>query len=258
MFPTATHTTTPDCEPSQFILPDLINDCHYPLRQNSHCYAVSHASDRWLIEVAQLAEPEIRGYHHIDMDTGALAAVCYPDADAFHLRVCSDFFNWLFIMDDWMEYNVVDVWRARESCIFAFRDPINFETEQLGAKMCKSYDYFFHRITLSKTHYVLRFFSRFRETAGPGCTERFIHGSELFFTAVAKQVGDRAEGNMYDLQSYIALRRDLSSVKIGFPLIEFVTRIDLPDEIMSHPVIMALEDAANDYVSWSNVILFCR
>ncbi|KAG1776326.1 isoprenoid synthase domain-containing protein [Suillus placidus] len=235
MFPTVTHTTTPDCEPSQFILPDLVNDCHYPLRQNPHCHAVSRASDQWLVDVAQLVEPEIRGY--IDMDIGAFVATCYPDADAFHLQVCSDFTAWLFIIDDWMEYGVVDVQGVRESCNFAFRDPINFDTEQLGAKMCKL------------------FFSRFRETAGPGCTERFIHGGELFFAAVAKQVDDHPKGHIYDLESYIALRRDLSAMKICFPLIQCVARIDLPDEVLSHPVVMALEDAINDHVAWSNDIL---
>lgn len=235
MFPTITHTTSPDCEPSQFILPDLINDCHYPLRQNPHRDAVSRASDQWLIDVAQLVEHELKGY--IEMDSGRFVAILYPDADAFHLRVCCDFMNWIFILDDRMEHGVVDVQETRESCISALRDPTNFDTEQLGAKMCKS------------------FFSRFRETAGPGCTARFIHASELFFAAVAKQVDDRAKGNMYDLQSYIALRRDVVAVKLCFAIIEFAAGIDLPDEVMSHPVVKALEDATNDHVAWTDDIL---
>ncbi|KAG1887246.1 isoprenoid synthase domain-containing protein [Suillus subluteus] len=230
MFPTVTHTTTPVCEPSQFILPDLIHGYRYPLQQNPHRDAVSCASDQWLIDVARLVKSENGG--HIDIEAGR----CH----AFHLQVCSDFLTWLFIIDDWMEYNVIDVRGARESCILALHDPINFDTEQLGAKMCKS------------------FFSRFRETAGPGCTKRFIHRCELLtlsYAAVAKQVDDRAEGHMYDLASHIAPRRDISAVKIAFAVIEFVARIDLPDEVMSHPIIMALEDAANDYISWSNDIL---
>ncbi|KAG1868624.1 isoprenoid synthase domain-containing protein [Suillus subluteus] len=191
-------------------------------------------SDQWLTDVAQLVEPEIREY--LDLDTGAYAAVCYPDADAFHLRVCAEFFNWTFVIDDRMEYSVVDARETHESCILAFRDPINFDTEQFATKMSKS------------------FFSRFKETAGPGCTERFIHGNELFFAAVVKQVDDRAKGNMYDLESYIVQRRNVVGLKPCFALIEFVARIDLPDEVMSHPVIMALEDATNDHISWSNDI----
>ncbi|KAG1851966.1 isoprenoid synthase domain-containing protein [Suillus subluteus] len=103
--------------------------------------------------------------------------------------------------------------------------------------------------------YAVRVFSRFRETAGLGCTERFIHGVELFFAAVAKQVDDRAKGNVYDPQSYIALRRDLVAHKYSFSIIEFVARIDLPDEVMLHPVIKALEDAIGDHVAWANDIL---
>ncbi|KAG2038384.1 isoprenoid synthase domain-containing protein [Suillus americanus] len=234
MFPTVTHTTTPNCEPSQFILPDLINDCHYPLRQSLHRDAVSRASDQWLADVVQLVEPEIREY--LDIDTGTLSAVCYPDGDAFHLQVAAEFFNWTFVIDDWMEYDVVDVQETRESCILALRDP-NFDTEQLSAKTGKS------------------IFSRFRETAGPGCTERFIHGLELYFAAVAKQVDDRAKENMYDPQSYIALRRDLFAMKWLISILEFVARIDLPDEVVSHPVIKALEHAIGDHVALANDIL---
>ncbi|KAG1852766.1 isoprenoid synthase domain-containing protein, partial [Suillus subalutaceus] len=168
---------------------------------------------------------------------GALAATCYPDADAFHLRVCSDVFNWMYIMDDRIEYGVIDAREAHESCILALHDPINFDTEQLGGKMCKS------------------FFSCFRKTAGPGCTERFIHRCESAFVAAVKQVDDRAKRHMYDLVSYIAMRRDVSGTKVAFTVIEFVARIDLSDEVMLHPVIMALEDAANDYIAWSNDIL---
>jgi len=146
MFPTITHTTSPDCELSQFILPDLINDCHYPLRQNPHRDAVSRASDQWLIDVAQLIEHELKGY--IKMDSGRFVAILYPDADAFHLRVFCDFMNWIFILDDRMEHGVIDVQETCESCISALRDPTNFDTEQLGAKMCKSYDHFFASPTL--------------------------------------------------------------------------------------------------------------
>ncbi|KAG2031494.1 isoprenoid synthase domain-containing protein [Suillus americanus] len=235
MISSVTHKTTPDSEPSQFILPDLTNDCHYTLRENPHRHAVSRASDKWLSDVAQLVEPEIRGY--VDMDTGAFAAVCYPDADPFHLQVCNEFFNLIFVIDDWMEYGVVDVQETHESCMRMLRDPINSDTEVLSAKMYKS------------------IFSRFRETAGPRCTERFIHGSDSYFTAVAKQVDDRAKGNMYDLQSYINTRRDLVAMKLCLPFVEFVAGIDLSDEVVSHPVVKAMEEATNDHIAWANDIL---
>ncbi|KAJ8594981.1 terpenoid synthase, partial [Rhizopogon salebrosus TDB-379] len=207
-----------DSEPAGFVLPDLVSDCHYPLRLNPHCYPVSHASEQWLLNGARLAEPRVTKF--MGLHAGELTAACYPDADAFHLRVCSDFLNWLFNMDDWLdEFDVDGTREMRECCIAAFRDPVNFQTDKLGGKMCKSY------------------FGRFMQTSGSGCTERFINTMDLFFIAVALQSDDRAKGWIPDLESYITIRRDTSGCKPCFALIEYAARIDLPDEVMSHPVI---------------------
>jgi len=100
-----------------------------------------------------------------------------------------------------------------------------------------------------------RFFSRVTETAGPGCTERFIHTFDLFFIAAAKEADNRIKGHIRDLASYTTLRRDLTGCKPFYALIEYAAQIDLPDEVVSHPVIMAMEDAVNDYVAWVNVML---
>ncbi|KAG2067358.1 hypothetical protein BDR04DRAFT_871161 [Suillus decipiens] len=62
-----------------------------------------------------------------------------------------------------------------------------------------------------------------------------------------------AKGHPDIVESYMELRRDLS---LAFALIEFANRIDLPDEGVLHPVIMALQGATSDFVSWSNDTLF--
>jgi hypothetical protein len=138
MAPTATYTTTTlESEPTGFVLPDLVIDSHYPLRLNPHCYPVSRASEQWLLNGARLVEPKITKL--MGLHAGELTAACYPDADAFHLRVCSDFLNWLFNMDDWLdEFDVDGTREMRECYIAAFRDPVNFQTDKLGGKMCKS------------------------------------------------------------------------------------------------------------------------
>ncbi|OJA14363.1 hypothetical protein AZE42_04965 [Rhizopogon vesiculosus] len=234
MAPTATYVTThPDCELEVFMLPDLVSNCHYPLRLNPHHDAVSQVSEEWLLTGAHLIEPRITQF--MGLHASKLAAACYPDVDAFRLRVCTDFLNWLFTMDDWLERSDVDyILGMHERCISAFCDPINFQTEAPGVKMCKSY------------------LSRFRESAVPGCTERFIHRMDLFFMAVVQEVDERAKGRAHDLESYIALRRNTSCDLPCFALIEYAAQINLPDEVMSHPVIMAMEEAVNDLVAWSN------
>lgn len=76
---------------------------------------------------------------------------------------------------------------------------------------------------------------------------------ELFFIAVEQQAADRADGVTPDLESYISVRRDTSGCKSCFALIEYAAGIDLPDEVVCHPVVQTLEEATNDVVAWSNV-----
>ena len=44
-----------------------------------------------------------------------------------------------------------------------------------------------------------------------------------------------------------------SGCKPCWALIEYAYNLDLPDEVMEHPTILALGEAANDLVTWSNV-----
>jgi hypothetical protein len=41
--------------------------------------------------------------------------------------------------------------------------------------------------------------------------------------------------------------------KTSFVLIEYANNLNIPDEVMEHPFIIGLGEAANDLVTWSNV-----
>ena len=78
---------------------------------------------------------------------------------------------------------------------------------------------------------------------------------DLFFEAVAQQARDRTSGEIPDLEEYISMRGNTSGCKPCFALAECAAHIDLPDEVVAHPSIRALEDASNAFVTWSNVSL---
>jgi hypothetical protein len=125
------------------------------MRLNPNCDSVSCASEQWLCSEAHLVEPEKTKY--TSLRAGYFASSCYPDADAFHLKVCADFLGWSFKLDDWLEIDrsdVNDAWGVRDCCISAYRDPVNFQTERYSAKMCKSCVYFLHHAHIST---ILRF-----------------------------------------------------------------------------------------------------
>ncbi|KAG1814749.1 isoprenoid synthase domain-containing protein [Suillus subaureus] len=237
MTPIATYTiTSSDSELAGFILPDLFSHCRYPLRVNPHSHLVSCASEQWFFTEAHVVEPEITKFRAFRLRD--YNAYCYPDADASHFRNISDFLNWAFMADDYFDdCDIDDIKGMRECCISALRDPISFQTENPLGKICKS------------------FFSRITATAGSSCTERFIHGLDLFLIAAAKEIDNRAMGHTYDLESYTALRRNSTGIKCCFALIEYAAQMDLPNEVVSHPVIKAMEDAVSDYTAWCNDIL---
>jgi hypothetical protein len=76
---------------------------------------------------------------------------------------------------------------------------------------------------------------------------------DLFFQSVAQQTQDRTQGVIPDMESYLTVRRDNSGCKPCFQLTEFAAGIDLPEEVVQHPIIQSLEEATNDLVTWSNV-----
>ena len=95
-----------------------------------------------------------------------------------------------------------------------------------------------------------------KETAGPGCQQRLMSTLDTYFQAIMQQAADRGSQNIPELEEYILLRRDTSGCKTGFAFIEYAANIDLPDDVIEHPIIKALSDATNDLVSWANVSRF--
>ena len=73
---------------------------------------------------------------------------------------------------------------------------------------------------------------------------------EMYFDAQCLEVSSKG---VPDLDSYIRFRRDASGCKPCFTLIEYANGLDLPDKVFEDPIICALQETANDIVSWSNV-----
>jgi len=98
------------------------------------------------------------------------------------------------------------------------------------------------------------FWSRCIQDAGLGVQHRFRESMQLFFEAVNNQASERDDGTIPGMNKYIALRRDNGGCKAAFVLIEYGLGIDLPDFVVEHPVIEALNQETNDFVAWSNDI----
>ncbi|KLO14895.1 terpenoid synthase [Schizopora paradoxa] len=229
--------------PKSFILPDLVSHCDFPLTYNQHGDEQAALSDRWLDkgcpELSAKARMALYG-----LKAGELTAFCYPACDAEHLRVVDDFMNYLFHLD-----NISDGMMENDTMVLSdtvmnalwYPDAYTPTKEQPIEE-------------ISAGKLARDFWQRCIKHAGPDVQARFKESLHMFFEAVHVQASDRAKGVVEDLESYIELRRDTSGCKPVFDLVEYSLDINLPDAVVNHPVVKALNQGSNDLVTWSNDI----
>jgi hypothetical protein len=95
--------------PIKFVIPDLVSHCPFPLRTNRHRASTTSASKSWLFRgltgasflmpsTSPTLTKKLSKFH--SLKAGKLTAMCYPTAGAPQLRVCCDFMNYLFHLDN--------------------------------------------------------------------------------------------------------------------------------------------------------------
>ncbi|KAJ7666107.1 isoprenoid synthase domain-containing protein [Mycena polygramma] len=231
----ASSSTPNKATATKFVLPDLVSHCTFPIHVSRHRKQVTTETKKWLFKGDNL-QGKIRDRFH-GLKAGTLTAMCYPDAGCPQLRVCNDFLTYLFhldnLSDDMDDRSTVS---TADVVLNSLYHPHTFQSPARVGKMTRD---FYKRMVL---------------TAAPGTQQRFIETFDFFFQSVTQQAQDRTAGAIPDLESYIALRRDTSGCKPSFVLIEYANNLDIPDEVMEHPLVASLGEAANDLVTWSNDI----
>lgn len=76
-----------------------------------------------------------------------------------------------------------------------------------------------------------------------------------YCAAVVTEAELRERGEVLDIDSFIALRRENSAVRLCFSLIESCCGTDLPTEVFEDATFMEIYWAAVDHVCWTNVSL---
>ena len=121
----ATIAPSPKSRPTELIFPDFISACPFGLRLNPHCKRASTNSKRWLLQGCHLSKKKRAAFH--GLKGGLLTAMCYPLARYEQMRVCCDFINYLFHLD-----NICDemddhrTFSTASEVIGALRDPRGF------------------------------------------------------------------------------------------------------------------------------------
>ena len=97
-----------------------------------------------------------------------------------------------------------------------------------------------------------RFWELAIETASPGSQKRFLASFEQYTRAVVQEAQDRQSKRIIrTVEEYFSLRRYTIGTQPAFAFLEL--DLDLPQEILDHPVITELEILSTDMIILSNV-----
>lgn len=248
-------SSSPDPESTDgeiLTFPDLVKSIPFPIRLNPHTRLASAESDAFIMEYGKFSEKQLKKF--VGLNAGLLCGMCYAECEPEQLRVCCDFMSFLFNLDDWSdEFDTTGTKGLEEAVMNTLWHPETYHSDSVAACTAKSCVCNFNLFVTTLINYARRWWLRMLKTVGPRCRRRFVDTLELYFKAIMQQAADRAAKRVPELEAYISLRRDTSGCKTGFSLIEYAAGIDLPDEVVEHPVIQSLLDATNDSVSWANV-----
>jgi Terpene synthase family 2, C-terminal metal binding len=175
-------------------------------------------------------------------------------ADLDHLRVCCDFMNYLFHMDDLSDDmdKVGNVGMCND-VMNSLYHPYSYEPVTRLGKMTAEYVLLTSPFVVSFTEFRFSFWKRFIKTSSPGAQQRFMSTMDQWFHSITIEGINRKDGTIPDLETYIMERRNSTACKPSWALIEYANNLDIPDNVMEHGIIRNLEDAANDVIAWFNV-----
>ena len=246
--------------PATILLPDLVSHCKFDLHINRYHKLATVESNRWVFNSdPDLDQATRRAFQCLK--AGKFVAMCYPNVGYPQLRVCTDFINWIFHLDDLsddMDDRGVD--KVVNVVMNSLYHPHTYRSPARLNRMSKEsvFHYFFFLSQGSNQLSDLflpdsSLCKRIIQTASPGTRQRFLESMQLFFETIHQEAIDRTNGTIPDIKSYISLRRDTSVCKACWALIEYAHHLHIPDDVMEHPTIRSLGEATNDFVAWSNV-----
>ena len=96
-----------------------------------------------------------------------------------------------------------------------------------------------------------RFWELAIETASPGSQKRFIEIFDTYMQSVVQEAKDRGQKHIRTIDEYLEVRRDTVAAKPSFAILE--TGLNLPDEVVRHPVIEKLSSLAVEMILLDNV-----
>ncbi|RDB26083.1 Linoleate 10R-lipoxygenase COP4 [Hypsizygus marmoreus] len=215
-----------------FILPDLLAMCPLDGAKNPH-YERGAAESRAWINSYNVFTDRKRAFFVLGSNE-LLVSRAYAYAGHEQFRTCCDFVNVLFVFDEFSDdQDGKGALATGNIFLNAMKDP-NWDDRSTFSQMTKV------------------FRTRFLRLCRPKATARFLKHWETYCASVVKEAELREANTILDVDSFIALRRENSAVRLCYGLVEYCLGTDLPDDVFEDPTFMEIYWAAVDLVCWAN------
>ncbi|KAJ7473082.1 isoprenoid synthase domain-containing protein, partial [Mycena galericulata] len=194
---------------------------------NANYSKIRVQSREWINQYGDIVcGPKMRAFMN-NCNFELINSYCFPYAGEAGLRAAMDLTNILWLYDEFTD--TVTGAEADDAAIIvarALREP-DFNDESWISRMMK-----------------------FKK---PGPT--WLAASSII-SAPRKMVGTevilREENEVLDIPSYVAFRRETSTVRTCFDLVEYCAGLDIPQYVYEDPVFISGYNAAMDLVFWTN------
>ncbi|KAF9528055.1 terpenoid synthase [Crepidotus variabilis] len=215
----------------RFTLPDILLNWPSASHISPFYEDAKRASSTWVESFSPFDRKGQDAFNACDLNL--LAALAYSNRNAEFVRVGCDFMNLIFVFDEYTDVAEPIVARQlTETVLDAMRNPkkTSRHGEHLLGEMTRQF-------WVGATAL---------EGVNTGAANHFIAAMEFYIESVAVEAKDRAEKRVRSVEEYLKLRRGTVAGHSMLALTEF--GLNLPDEVLNHPVIVALREAAVEMI----------
>ncbi|THH26436.1 hypothetical protein EUX98_g7752 [Antrodiella citrinella] len=218
-----------------FRLPDTLAAWPWPRRINPHYAEVKQDSAAWL-ESFQAFGPRAQKAFNV-CDFNLLASLAYPLARKEHLRTGCDLMNVFFVIDEYSDVADEKTTQGIADIVMdALRNPLTPRPagESIIGEITR------------------QFWARAIKDASLPAQRRFIATFDTYLESVVQQAADRSDNHVRDVDAYFENRRENIGARPSFAMLEL--DMELPDEVLEHPAIVALTTHCIDMLILGNDI----
>ncbi|KAA1470674.1 terpenoid synthase [Dentipellis sp. KUC8613] len=217
-------------------IPDTLANWKWPRHLNPHYLEVKRESAAWAAGFRAFNSKAQLAFDRCDFNL--LAALAYPLADRARLRSGCDLMNLFFVIDEYSDVADVSEVKGQVKIILdALRNPYKPRPndEWVGGEIAR------------------QFWELAIKTASAQAQKRFVQTFEEYLQSVILQASDRERSHIRNIDSYLKVRRDTIGAKPSYALLEF--DMNLPDEVISHPILQELTYLSIDMLCLGNDIV---